>query len=136
MKRRCEEPTMGISPAFSRRSVLRCGLSVAALTPLGGSAASSFAAAPGAAAGKPDPWHGLKIGIASYTFSRLPLETTIQGIRRVGVSFVSIKESHLPLKSTAEQRKQVVEKFRAAGITPLSCGVVNMTDDESAIRNA
>ena len=34
------------------------------------------------------------------------------------------------------RRKAVVQKFRDAGITPLSCGVVGMTDDESQLRNA
>jgi sugar phosphate isomerase/epimerase len=40
------------------------------------------------------------------------------------------------LKSTAEQRKGVAAKFRDSGLAPLSCGVVTMNDDESAIRNA
>jgi sugar phosphate isomerase/epimerase len=84
----------------------------------------------------PDPWLGLKIGVASYTFSKLPLDVTIAGIRRVGVHYVSIKEAHLPLKSTAEQRKAVVAKFREAGITPLSCGNISMRGGESELRNA
>jgi sugar phosphate isomerase/epimerase len=88
------------------------------------------------AAGAADPWLGLKVGVASYTFSRLPLDATIEGIRRVGVHFVSIKEAHLPLKSSTAERKAVAGKFLSAGITPLSCGVVTLKDDESAIRNA
>ena len=79
---------------------------------------------------------GLKVGVASYTFSKLPLDATIKGISRVGVHYVSIKEAHLPLKSTAEQRKAVVAKFREAGITPLSCGNVSMRGGESELRNA
>jgi sugar phosphate isomerase/epimerase len=52
------------------------------------------------------------------------------------MNYVSIKDVHLPLKSTAEERKAVVRKFLEAGITPLSCGVVNMTNDEAQLRNA
>jgi hypothetical protein len=37
------------------------------------------------------------VGLASYSFSRLPLEAAIQGIRRVGVNYVSIKDAHLPM---------------------------------------
>lgn len=85
---------------------------------------------------RPDPWLGLKVGVASYTFSRLPLEATINGIHRVDVHYVSIKEAHLPLASTTDERKAVAAKFRAAGITPLSCGVISMKGDESASRNA
>ena len=122
-------------PTLSRRGFVRLGASAAALSPFVGlrpraRAGTAFALA------EADPWLGLKVGIASYTFSKLPLDATIAGIRRVGVNYVSIKEAHLPLKSSAEQRKVVAEKFRSAGITPLSCGVVNMTDDESEVRNA
>src|SRR5438270_6931692 len=120
---------------LSRRSFVRLGVSAAALSPLAGRGAR--AAAPESGGGDDrDRWRGLKVGIASYTFRYLPLEATIAAIRRVGVDYVSIKDFHLPLKSTKEQRQEVVRKFRDAGITPLSCGVVNMTDDEAEIRNA
>ncbi len=74
----------------------------------------------------------MKVGVASYSYSKLTLDDTIKGVQRVGVSYVSIKDAHLPMKSTAEQRKAVTQKFRDAGITPLSCGVVTMTNDEAA----
>jgi sugar phosphate isomerase/epimerase len=110
------------------------GLSVsaAALAPLAG--VTGQARAQSTRSG--DPWLGLKVGVASYSLNRLPLDAAIQGVRRVGVSFVSIKDAHLPLKSTADERKAVVQKFRDAGITPLSCGVITMPDDEAVIRNA
>jgi sugar phosphate isomerase/epimerase len=82
------------------------------------------------------PWLGLKVGLASYSFSKLPLGAAIAGIRRVGVNYVSIKDAHLSLKSTAEERKAIAQKFRDAGITPLSCGVITMPNDESQLRNA
>ena len=84
----------------------------------------------------PDPWHGLKVGVASYTFHQKPLEPTIAAIHRVALSYVSIKDFHLPLKSTAEQRKEVAEKFKAVGITPLSCGVVAIPNKEETVRQA
>ena len=87
-------------------------------------------------AAKPDPLRGLKIGVASYTFKQRPLEPTINAIRTVGLSYVSIKDFHLPLKSTADQRKEVAEKFRAAGITPLSCGVITLKNKEDVVRQA
>ncbi len=124
---------------FTRRGFVGLTASAAALAPLAASAGARALltreqqAADGSTV---DPWLGLKIGIASYTFSRIPLDVTIQGIRRVGVHYVSIKESHLPLRSTAEQRKAVVEKFRKAGITPLSCGVISLKGSESDLRPA
>ena len=81
------------------------------------------------------PWRGLKVGLASYSFSKLPLEATIKGIRRLGVNYVSIKDAHLPMKSTPAERRAVVQKFQDAGITPLSCGVIGLSGDKSQLRN-
>ncbi|MFO0953462.1 MAG: sugar phosphate isomerase/epimerase [Isosphaeraceae bacterium] len=121
------------NPDVSRRDLIRLGAAAAALAPLAGLSAREARAA--VLAGE-DPWRGLKVGVASYTFSRLPLEPTIAGIKKVGVKYVSIKEAHLPLKSTTEQRREVAAKFKAAGITPLSCGNIKMTEDLSEVRNA
>ncbi len=124
---------MDLSSSLSRRGFVRLATASAALSPIAGLSPHVNAQAPPSGT---DPWLGLKVGVASYSYSRLPLEAAIQGVRRVGVNYVSIKDAHLPLKSTTEERKAVVKKFRDAGITPLSCGVVSMTGDESALRNA
>ena len=121
--------------AADRRRFLQAALGTAALTPwLGRSsqAAPLPVPAPSLAA---DPWRGLKVGIATYTFSKIPLDKTIQGVSKLGVGYVSIKESHLPLKSSTDERKNVVAKFKAAGIIPLSCGVVTFNDEPSDQRN-
>jgi sugar phosphate isomerase/epimerase len=83
-----------------------------------------------------DPWHGLKIGVASYTLRNMPLDAAIKAIQRVGLHYVSIKDAHLPMKSTAEERHAVAQKFKEAGITPLSCGNVGMQNSEENIRQA
>lgn len=85
---------------------------------------------------RPDPWKGLKMGVASYSLRKLPLEGAIAAIRRVGLNYVSIKDMHLPLRSSSEERRAVVAKFKAAGVTPLSCGVITLTKDEKPSRNA
>lgn len=94
------------------------------------------ASAQPAAAADTDRWHGLKIGVASYTLRQFPLETAIRGIQRVGLRYVSIKDVHCPFKTTAEERKAVARKFIEAGITPLSCGNVGLKNDEAQIRAA
>ena len=118
----------------SRREVIRRGALAAAL-PFAGFAASVSAAA-AEPANAADRWRGLKIGVASYTFRKFSVDDTIKGIRRAGLSYVSIKDFHLPLKSTSEERRTVAKKFRDAGITPLSCGVISMSNDEANIRQA
>lgn len=129
---------MDRSSTVSRRDLMRLGAAAVVAAPLAGRLAGSTAAAATtlAAAEASDPWKGLKVGIASYTYSKLPLEKAVDGIRRLGVHYVSIKDSHLPLKSSAEQRKEVAQKFKDAGLTPLSCGVIGMKTNEADLRNA
>lgn len=116
--------------SFSRRGLLAGGAAAGLAMLRPGVLGSPAAAAP------VDAWRGLRVGVASYTLRKLPLDAAIQAIQRVGLSYVSIKDFHLALKSTAEERQAVVQKFRAAGITPLSCGVITMQNDEGNIRQA
>jgi sugar phosphate isomerase/epimerase len=88
------------------------------------------------AGGHRDPWHGLKVGVASYSLRKLNLDATITAIKRTGLRYVSIKDMHLPMKSTAEERKGVAKKFRDAGIEPLSCGVISIENNEDSARLA
>jgi len=90
--------------------------------------------APGGATS--DPWSGLKAGVASYTLRKLPLEAAIQAIQRVGLRYVSIKDFHLALTSTADERRAVAARFKQAGITPLSCGNITMQNDPADARRA
>lgn len=124
---------MNLSSALSRRDFARLGVSAAVVSTLAGRGGPAAAAAL-QAEGR-DPWLGLKMGVASYTFSKLPLDATIAGIKRVGVHYVSIKSAHLPLESSTAERKEVAKKFRASGLEPLSCGNISMTNDEKSIRN-
>ena len=97
-------------------------------------ASMGSAQADAAAPGK-DPWRGFKVGVASYTLRKLPLDAAIQAIQRVGLAYVSIKDFHLPLTSTTEERKAVAARFKQAGITPLSCGNVTMENDAANVRS-
>src|SRR5262245_1605359 len=85
-----------------------------------------------------DPWLGLKVGVATYTLRELPIEEAIKGVKRVGLSYVSIKnvKNHIDLSHTSEERKQRAQMFRDAGLTPLSVGNVSMRKGEDEIRTA
>jgi inosose dehydratase len=118
--------------SLNRRDLLLGG---AAAVPLLTAGAAAQAQSLKTSAGG-DPWRGLKVGVASYSLRKLSLEDAIKGIQRVGLKYVSIKDFHLPMKSTAEERRATTEKFKAAGITPLSCGNVTMQNDEANVRAA
>jgi len=64
------------------------------------------------------------------------LDDAIKATRRLGLEYISLKDFHLPMKSTAEQRREVAEKVRQAGLKLMGCGVVYMKNDEAQIRNA
>jgi inosose dehydratase len=81
-----------------------------------------------------DPWKGLKVGVASYTFREFKTDAAIAGIKRVGLKYCSIKDMHLPFTLSRDERKQVAEQFRAAGVTPLSAGNISMKNDEADVR--
>jgi inosose dehydratase len=120
---------------LSRRELLKTGALAGAALTLPGAAAAS-ASTPKAPPKDEDPWRGLKVGVASYSLRKLPLEAAIKAIQRVGLKYVSIKDFHLAMKSTAEERRAVTQKFKDAGITPLSCGNITMQNDEANVRAA
>src|SRR5688572_7864205 len=127
----------------SRRDVLKSAALAAAGTALAASPRAGAAPASGeqlvpardSATNRPDPWRGLKLGLASYSFRKLPLDTVIKGMQRVELKYVSVKDFHLPLKSTPDERRAVAQKLKDAGITPLSCGVIALEKPDD-FRNA
>src|SRR4051812_7261403 len=143
----CTLRPMRTNPTPSRRSLLQStailGGALAAGTTVFATTTSARAAdelLQPAGAEKPKPpmkdyWKGLKIGVASYTLRGMEIDPCIAAIQRVGIQYVSIKDKHLPLKSTTEQRKAALKKFKDAGITPLSCGNITMENDEANCRH-
>lgn len=117
------------SSSCSRRALLQGGLAAV----VGGVGRSGADAAEGRGT---DSWDGLKVGVASYTLRKMSVSEAIGAIRRTGLPYVSIKDSHLPLSSTPEERRAVAASFRNAGIEPLSCGVITMGNDEQSVRGA
>lgn len=123
--------------SISRRNVIRTGL----LAAVGTTIAQNSSALPVLDediryANEKDPWRGFKAGIASYTFRKMSLENTIAALQKLDLKYISIKDFHLSLKSTAAERQAAVQKLKAAGITPLSCGNITMDNNEESVRNA
>lgn len=118
---------------FSRRDLLKASAMTAAALPfVKAEGLSNFRSA------ETDRWHGLKIGVATYTFREWPIEETIKGLQRADMKYISIKnvKNHIDLTHTTEERKQRAQMFRAAGMIPLSVGNVGMKNDEADIRRA
>jgi len=71
------------------------------------------------------------IGIAGYTFMQLSVDKAIEIMKRVGVTFLSLKDVYMPMNSTQEVITSVMDKFKAAGINVYTVGVVYMKTQES-----
>jgi inosose dehydratase len=75
------------------------------------------------------------MGIASYTFRSFTLDNVLAMTRRLGVRKLTLKDMHLPLRSTEADIRLILERISAAGLVLASAGVIYMkTEDE--IREA
>jgi inosose dehydratase len=70
------------------------------------------------------------IGMAGYTFKEFSVEKTIEMMKRVGVTNLSVKDFHMPMNSTQAQINEVIGKFKSAGISVYTVGVVYMKTKE------
>ena len=97
-------------------------------------------AAPGrtllAAVTKPrrDAYDGLKLGVASYTFRKFTLDQAIAMSKQAGAGYISLKDVHLPYKSTQAQRQEARSQIEAAGLVLMSGGVIYMKNSEPEVR--
>ena len=114
----------------SRRKFIQAGTigaAASAVMPIFGKAAVKSENKPG----KHEP---LKLGMAGYTFLNFDLPSSIKMMQRVNVTNLSIKEFHLPLDSSPEKIKDVLQQLSTAGITPYAVGVIYMKSQEEVDR--
>lgn len=71
------------------------------------------------------------LGMAGYTFKNFNVEMTIEMMKRIGITTLSLKDFHMPLNSTQEQINAVLDKFKAADINVYTVGVIYMKTQES-----
>ena len=113
-------------PHHSRRNFLKlAGLTTAA----GSLPLSDLFASSSASTGKGSiPFD---LGMASYTFRSFTLDQAIEMTVRLGMKKMTLKDMHLPMKSTDEEIKAALGKMKNAGVELSSLGVVYMkTEDE------
>lgn len=117
---------------LTRRSVMKAaalGAACSTIRPL-----TSFAVQPEASDDK--QFRGLRVGVCSYSLRSFPLAETFQAIHRLGVRYLSLKDIHLPLTSTPDQRKQVRQQAADLGLSITSCGVIYLKDTEADMHQA
>ncbi|MEW6236765.1 MAG: sugar phosphate isomerase/epimerase [Candidatus Omnitrophota bacterium] len=83
-----------------------------------------------------DRFCGLKVGIASYSTREFTLDQTIEMAKRLDVRYLTLKDFHLKMDTTAEERNEAARKIKDAGLVLMGGGVIYMKNDEKQVRNA
>lgn len=106
------------------------------LAAFGAAGAMRAGAAPPPAKTAGAPFHGLKVGLTSYSTRELTLKMTLNALKALDIHYIGLKEMHLSLSSTKEERLKAKADCEKAGVQILGCGVIYLKNDESQIRRA
>jgi sugar phosphate isomerase/epimerase len=118
-----------MSTILSRRAFVGTAAAAAAWTTLGH---DLHAEEDAAAAGGARP---LKLGVASYSMRKFPLDKTLEMAKTLGVKTMTFKDVHIPRTDPPEATRALRTKIEAAGITIIGGGTITLTNDRAAIRN-
>ena len=122
--------------SLNRREALKAAACSALSLPLLGAVSAAAADSPPAAR-KTGSAAALKLGLASYSLAQLPVDRVIAAVKQLEISAVSLYKTHAPwADGTPEQCKEVVEKFKDAGIAVTSTGMIELPNDEAVVRKA
>jgi sugar phosphate isomerase/epimerase len=83
-----------------------------------------------------DPYRGLKMGVASYSLRKFSLDDAIAMTQKLGVKYITLKDCHLSLRTSAAEREAARRKIAVAGLILMGGGVIYLKNDEAEIRNA
>jgi sugar phosphate isomerase/epimerase len=79
----------------------------------------------------------LQLGVASISLRELPVPAVISVLKQLEIDRISIHGAHASFeKDTPEKCSAVAAAFRAGGITVATSSVVNLPNDEAAVRRA
>ncbi len=76
-----------------------------------------------------------KLGVTTYSLRALQREPAIDFIKSLKTPYISIKEVHLPYRSTPEELAQGRKEFENAGLKIMSGGTITLAkNDEADVR--
>jgi sugar phosphate isomerase/epimerase len=79
---------------------------------------------------------GIKLGVASYSLREYSRALAIRCIQELRTPYVSVKEFHLPYRSSPEELESGRKEFERAGLTIVSGGNITLAkDDPDDIRH-
>jgi len=122
---------MSKSNLLSRRAALK----MTALTSVGGLVAQ-FRLRAQPATPAPSRKSALKLGLASYSLASLSVEEVIATLKQLQLENVSLYKAHAPWSGTAAECRAVAQKFKDTGIAITGSGVIELPNEEAAVRKA
>ena len=121
---------------LSRREALKVAALSALSLPLAG-AVTIAAAETESPPKKKNRTAALKLGVASYSLAKLPVDEVIAALKQLEITAVSLYKTHAPwADGTPDECKAVVQKFSDAGIAVTSTGMIELPNDEAVVRKA
>ena len=128
------ESTASVQILTRREALKTAALGALALPFLGGS--SGCATAPSVPFA-PDAEHGLRLGVAGYSFRKLNVTESIAAMKLLRLVNAGVYKEHINWETTTpDEARATAEKYHAAGITLTSTGVINLPNDEAKCRRA
>jgi sugar phosphate isomerase/epimerase len=83
-----------------------------------------------------DSDRGLKLGVASYSLRKFSLDEAIEITKKCRVRHITLKDMHLPMRTSAEERRAVARKIQDAGLKLMGGGVIYLKNNADEIRAA
>ncbi len=97
---------------------------------LGGAIAAASLAGSTTTSAATKPTGDLKLGVATYSLRKFSRTDAIRMIRELGVSYASVKEMHLPYRSTPEELAAGIKEFEQGDVTIAGGGVIYLQKDD------
>ena len=78
----------------------------------------------------------LKLGLASYTVRKFTLDQALEMCKEMEISYINLKDFHLPMTDSAEVTAATRKKIEAAGLTIMGGGTITLKNDAAQVRKA
>jgi sugar phosphate isomerase/epimerase len=102
---------------------------------LGTVAAAGFLAQPTErAAQRSSSSPALKLGVASYSLRKFPLDRCLEMARALDVKYLNFKDVHIPRTDPPDAIRAARMKVESAGFTIMGGGTISMKNDEADVR--
>lgn len=76
----------------------------------------------------------LKLGVASYSLRKFPLDRALEIAKALDVKYLNFKDVHIPRTDPPEALKAARAKIEGAGFTIVGGGTITMRNDEAQVR--